>query len=234
MNKEEFIKELRKIKIEITKEQSKQLEEYSKLLQDYNKHTNITSITEPEAIFLKHFYDSLTIVKVIDLLNYQTLLDIGSGGGFPGIVLKIVFPHLKVTLLDSNNKKSQFQKFIINKLSLNNIEVINERAEIYYKTNNKYDIVTARAVSNLNILSELAIPFVKKNGYFIAMKGEVNNELIASTNAIKKLGGEIEETITFKLPIEYSIRTLIKIKKITETPNIYPRTYDKIIKKTIK
>lgn len=233
MNKEELINELQKINISITTKQINQLEKYAILLQEYNKHTNITAITEINSIYLKHFYDSLTISKIIDLKKYTTLLDIGSGGGFPGIVLKIIYPNLQITLLDSNNKKSKFQKYIIEKLNLENINVINERAELYIKKSQKYDIVTARAVSNLNILSELSIPFVNQEGYFIAMKGEINNELETSKNAIKVLGGNIEELINFKLPKENSIRTLIKIKKIKPTPQEYPRTYDKITKKPL-
>lgn len=233
MNKEELINELQKINISITTKQINQLEKYAILLQEYNKHTNITAITEINSIYLKHFYDSLTISKIIDLKKYKTLLDIGSGGGFPGIVLKIIYPNLQITLLDSNNKKSKFQKYIIEKLNLENINVINERAELYIKISQKYDIVTARAVSNLNILSELSLPFVNHEGYFIAMKGEINNELETSKNAIKILGGNIEEIINFKLPKENSIRTLIKIKKIKPTPQEYPRTYDKITKKPL-
>ncbi len=233
MNREELIKELNNLNIEITSEQIQKLETYANLLQEYNKHTNITAITDQKSIYLKHFFDSLTITKIIALTKYQNLLDIGSGGGFPGIVLKIIYPNLHITLLDSNNKKTNFQKYIIDKLNLNNIEAINERAEIYIKNSPKYDIVTARAVSNLNTLSELSIPFVKQDGYFIAMKGELNKELDTSINAIKILGGNVEEIIKFNLPIENSERTLIKIKKIKETPQEYPRTYDKIIKKPL-
>lgn len=233
MNREELIKELNNLNIGITSEQIQKLETYSNLLQEYNKHTNITAITDQKSIYLKHFFDSLTITKIIDLTKYQNLLDIGSGGGFPGIVLKIIYPNLHITLLDSNNKKTNFQKYIIDKLNLKNIEAINERAEIYIKNSPKYDIVTARAVSNLNTLSELSIPFVKQDGYFIAMKGELNKELETSINAIKILGGNVEEIIKFNLPIENSERTLIKIKKIKETPQEYPRTYDKIIKKPL-
>lgn len=233
MNKEELIKELNKINIKPTPNQIHQLEKYAQLLQEYNKHTNITAITEIDSIYLKHFYDSLTISKVIDITKYQTLLDIGSGGGFPGIVLKIIYPDLQITLLDSNNKKTKFQKYIIEELKLNKIEVINERAEIYIKNSPKYDIVTARAVANLNTLSELSIPFVKEEGYFIAMKGEINSKLENSINAIHKLGGTIEEILKITLPKENSERTIIKIKKIHPTPKEYPRAYDKIIKKPL-
>lgn len=234
MNKETFYEELQKINITLTNEQKENIEKYADLLIEYNKHTNITAIKDKEGIYLKHFYDSLTLIKITDLNEPLTLLDVGSGGGFPGIVLKIVFPNLDITLLDSNNKKSEFQKFIIENLELKGIKVVCDRAENYYKTGEKYDIVVARAVSSLNILSELTIPFVKLKGEFIAMKADAQNEIEMSKNGIKTLGGKIKDIVKFNLPIENSQRTLIKVEKVSETPNIYPRSYDKIIKKPLK
>ena len=234
MNKETFYEELQKINITLTNEQKENIEKYADLLIEYNKHTNITAIKDKEGIYLKHFYDSLTLIKITDLNEPLTLLDVGSGGGFPGIVLKIVFPNLDITLLDSNNKKSKFQKFIIENLELKGIKVVCDRAENYYKTGSKYDIVVARAVSSLNILSELTIPFVKLKGEFIAMKGDAQNEIEMSKNGIKTLGGKIKDIVKFNLPIENSQRTLIKVEKVSETPNLYPRSYDKIIKKPLK
>lgn len=234
MNKETFYEELQKINITLTNEQKENLEKFANLLIEYNKHTNITAIKDKEGIYLKHFYDSLTLIKITDLNEPLTLLDVGSGGGFPGIVLKIVFPNLDITLLDSNNKKSEFQKFIIENLELKGIKVVCDRAENYYKAGEKYDIVVARAVSSLNILSELTIPFVKLKGEFIAMKADAQNEIEMSKNVIKTLGGKIKDIVKFNLPIENSQRTLIKVEKVSETPNIYPRSYDKIIKKTLK
>ena len=234
MNKETFYEELKKINITLTNEQKENLEKFANLLIEYNKHTNITAIKDKEGIYLKHFYDSLTLIKITDLNEHLALLDIGSGGGFPGIVLKIVFPDLDITLLDSNNKKSEFQKFIIQNLELKGIKVVCDRAENYYKTGEKYDIVVARAVSSLNILSELTIPFVKLKGEFIAMKADAQNEIEMSKNGIKTLGGKIKDIVKFNLPIENSQRTLIKVEKVSETPNIYPRSYDKIIKKPLK
>ena len=234
MNKETFYEELKKINITLTNEQKENIEKYADLLIEYNKHTNITAIKDKEGIYLKHFYDSLTLIKITDLNEPLTLLDVGSGGGFPGIVLKIVFPNLDITLLDSNNKKSEFQKFIIQNLELKGIKVVCDRAENYYKTGEKYDIVVARAVSSLNILSELTIPFVKLKGEFIAMKADAQNEIEMSKNGIKTLGGKIKDIVKFNLPIENSQRTLIKVEKVSETPNIYPRSYDKIIKKPLK
>ena len=234
MNKETFYEELQKINITLTNEQKENLEKFANLLIEYNKHTNITAIKDKEGIYLKHFYDSLTLIKITDLNEPLTLLDVGSGGGFPGIVLRIVFPNLDITLLDSNNKKSEFQKFIIENLELKGIKVVCDRAENYYKAGEKYDIVVARAVSSLNILSELTIPFVKLKGEFIAMKADAQNEIEMSKNGIKTLGGKIKDIVKFNLPIENSQRTLIKVEKVSETPNIYPRSYDKIIKKPLK
>ena len=138
------------------------------------------------------------------------------------------------SLLDSNNKKSEFQKFIIENLELKGIKVVCDRAENYYKAGEKYDIVVARAVSSLNILSELTIPFVKLKGEFIAMKADAQYEIEISKNGIKTLGGEIKDIVKFNLPIENSQRTLIKVEKVSETSNLYPRSYDKIIKKPLK
>ena len=234
MTKEEFYKKLIELNIELTVEQKKQFEDYANLLLEYNKTTNLTAIKTIEEVYLKHFYDSLTIVKIIDLNNCNSLLDIGSGAGFPGIAIKILFPNINVTLLDSNHKKTDFEKYIIEKLLLNNIDVINNRAEEYFKNGKNFDLVVARAVAHLQLLSELCIPFVKDNNYFIAMKGEATSEITDSLYCIEFLGGKVESKINFKLPYENSERTLIKIKKLKETPKGYPRLYDKILKKPLK
>ena len=234
MTKEEFYKNLKdELGIELTENQKESLLKFANLLIDYNKHTNLTSITELDEIYLKHFYDSLTLSKTIGLHNILDVLDVGSGGGFPGIVLGIVFPNLNITLLDSNHKKTDFQKYAIQELGLHNIFLVNERAEDFYKNGNQYDLVVARAVANLSILSELCIPFVKKNGYFIAMKGNVAEELENAKNAIEFLGGKIDQIDSFSLPISLDNRTLIKILKEKDTPSGYPRTYEKIKKKPI-
>ncbi len=152
----EFIEELKKLNIEPTEEQLNQLNKYYELIVEYNKVMNLTGITEKEQVCLKHFYDSLTIAKVIDLNKEETLCDIGTGAGFPGIVLKILFPNLKITLIDSLNKRIEFLKIVIKELNLNNIEAIHTRAEEYAKDNiEKFDVVTSRAVAPLNILLEL-------------------------------------------------------------------------------
>ena len=223
MNQDRFILELKKLNINITESQLKQLERYYELLVEYNKVMNLTGITDKEEVYLKHFYDSLTIAKVIDLNNYETLCDIGTGAGFPGLVIKILFPHLKVTLLDSLNKRLNFLNIVIKELNLKDIETVHARAEEYKK---QFDITVARAVAPLNILLEYCIPLTKVNGYFIAMKGK-NEE---ASNALSKLNSEIIETNSFLLPIENSNRTIIKIKKIKGTDKKYPRKYSEIKK----
>lgn len=233
MHKEEFIKALEDLGISINEVQLNQLKEYYNLLIEYNTHTNLTRITEEKDVYLKHFYDSLTICKVINL-NNQELLDIGTGAGFPGLVLKIVFPHLKVTLVDSLNKRIIFLNSVIKKLGLTDIKAIHERAETYIKDNReKYDIVTSRAVANLNLLSELCLPYVKIGGYFISMKADIKDEIASSLNAIKTLGGVIKEIKEFKLPKENSLRTLVKIEKTVKTSVKYPRKFNEIKKKPL-
>ncbi len=235
MNREEFVTELEKIGIELTDNQLNSLNMYCKFLKEYNSHTNLTAITDDEGIFLKHFYDSLTITKVVDLKDYNNLIDIGTGPGFPGMVLKIVFPNLKITLLDSNNKKIKFLEELSSKLNIKDIELYNGRVEDYLKNKREsFDIVTARAVANLPVLSELCIPLVRLDGYFIAMKGSNEEEIKESDFAIKELGGSIEKIDKFELPNDGGIRNIIKIKKVAKTDNKYPRRYDKITKNPLK
>lgn len=233
MNKDEFISETRKLGITITDEIMKKLDMYYELLIEYNKHTNLTRITNKNDVYLKHFYDSLTLSKTISFDN-QKILDIGTGAGFPGLVLKIVFPNLKVTLLDSLKKRIVFLEEVIDKLKLTDIKVVHARAEEYINNNReKYDIVTSRAVANLRILSELCIPYAIVNGYFIAMKSEIEEELKDAKNALDTLGTVIKEIISFKLPISEDKRTLIIIKKIKPTNEKYPRKFGEIKKKPL-
>ncbi len=227
----EFIEELKKLNIEPTDKQLDQLDKYYKLLIKYNKIMNLTGITEENQVYLKHFYDSLTIAKVIDLKQEETLCDIGTGAGFPGIVLKIIFPNLKITLIDSLNKRIEFLKIVIEELDLNNIEAIHTRAEEYAKKNiEKFDVVTSRAVAPLNILLELSIPLLKINKYFISYKGNISREIIESKNSLEILKSKIEKIEEFNLPIENSKRTIIKIKKNNKTNKKYPRKFSDIKK----
>lgn len=228
----EFIEKIKELGLEITDEKLKQLEIYANFLREYNEHTNLTAITNIEDIYLKHFYDSLTLVKVIDLNTCENLLDFGTGAGFPGMVIKIFFPNLKITLLDSNNKKIKFLTELKDKIHVDNLELINTRVESFRNERlNYYDVVTARAVTNMPVLTELAMPLVKKNKYFIAMKGSNTEEIKTSKNAILKMHGEISEINTFLLSKETGMRNIIKIKKNKETDLNELRTYEKIIKK---
>lgn len=235
MNRNKFIEELAKLNIKPTEEQLKSLEIYKNMLQEYNKKFNLTAIINDEDIYLKHFYDSLTLTKIMDLNSELKVLDIGTGAGFPGLVLKIFFPNLNITLLDSNNKKIYFLEEVIKKLNLQNIKCIHGRAEELPTVYREYfDIVTSRAVAHLRILLELSLPYLKLNGYFIPMKGELKEELTESESALTVLNGEIVKKEEFNLPIENSKRTILKIKKIAKTKDIYPRNYDQIKKKVLK
>ena len=230
----EFIEELKKLNIEPTQKQLEQLNRYYELIVEYNKVMNLTGITEKEQVYLKHFYDSLTIAKVIDLNKEETLCDIGTGAGFPGIVLKILFPNLKITLIDSLNKRIEFLKIVIKELNLENIEAIHARAEEYaIKNIEKFDVVTSRAVAPLNILLELSIPLLKINKYFIPYKGNISREIIESENALKQLDSKIDKIEEFELPKENSNRTIIKIKKLNKTNKKYPRKFSEIKKKPL-
>lgn len=227
MNKEEFIKNLKDLKIEISELQLLKLNQFYKLVIEENEKQNLTRIIEEKDFYLKHFYDSLTLTKIIDLNSSETLCDVGTGAGFPGIVLKIMFPKLKVTLLESTFKKTVFLNKVVEKLELENINVICERAENHRI---KYDIVTSRAVAKLNILLELCIPITKKNGYFIAMKANCQNEIIQAEKALKILESKISKIDEFYLNNNDNQRTLIKIKKLNETNGKYPRKFEQIIK----
>lgn len=235
MNKQEFITKVEELGIILTEEQLTQLDTYCKFLLEYNSHTNLTAIKEEDQVYLKHFYDSLTFIKAIDVTKYNNLLDIGTGAGFPGMVLKIVFPNLEVTLLDSNNKKINFLKELTMKLGLTKINFYHGRAEKFCEKNReKLDIVTARAVTNMTALTELCLPLVKINGYFIALKGSNKEEINDSLYAVEKLGGIIENTINFNLPYDGGERNILKILKQKNTPKEYPRRYEKIVKNPLK
>ena len=217
MNKDEFLEELKKINVKLTKLQLEQLDKYYNLLLEWNKKINLTRITEENEVYLKHFYDSITLIKAINLNQNLNICDIGTGAGFPGIVLKIVFSNLNITLVDALNKRIEFLKLVINELKLKNIEAIHDRAENFIRNNrNKFDLITCRAVSKLNIISELCIPGLKINGYFIPMKANIDDE-IKNIEFFDKLNSKLERIISFKLPIENSIRNLVVIKKIKDT-----------------
>ena len=234
MNKEKFIKELKDLGIVLTENQINQFEIYCNELLEYNKHTNLTAIRNVEDVYLKHFYDSLTIVKNIKI-DKEKIIDVGTGPGFPGLVLKIAFPNIDLTLLDSNNKKTKFLSHMINVLNLNDVKIINARIEDYIKENRySFDIVTARAVSHLRIISELCLPLTKEDGVFIALKGEATNEILETKETLEELNSNIAKITEFNLPIENSKRTILSIKRNGDIKKEYPRSYDKILKKPLK
>lgn len=229
MSEKEFIEEVSKLGIDVDDDKLNKLNLYYELLIEWNEKINLTAIVDKKDVYLKHFYDSLTISKIIDLNNYSTLCDIGTGAGFPGIVLKIFYPNLKITLVDSLNKRINFLNEVINKLSLGNIVAVHSRIEEF---KGSFDIVTARAVSQLNILLEYAIPLVKLNGYFIPLKGNINDEIKNSENAFKELKCRLVDKKEFLLPIENSMRTLLKIEKVGIN-NKYPRKFSEIKKRSL-
>lgn len=234
MNDKEFKEELNKLGIVLTNRQENQLEEYYKLLIFWNNKMNLTSITNRNSVYLKHFYDSITLIKAIDLTKNLKVIDVGTGAGFPGIVLKIVFPNLDIVLVDALNKRINFLNHVIDTLNLDNIKAIHSRIEDYAKNNLEvFDLVTCRAVAKLNIISELCLPLAKVNGYFIPMKASIEDE-INDTKYLEILKSRLEKIVTFTLPIENSIRNLIVIKKYDSIDKKYPRQYDKIIKNPLK
>lgn len=229
MNKEEFKKVFmeyaKKIDIDINEEQINKFYDYMNLLIEWNKKINLTAITDYNEIILKHFVDSLTINKCIKENNY--VVDVGTGAGFPGIPLKIIRDDIKIVLVDSLNKRINFLNEVIKELNLKNIETVHARAEEFgrnKKYRQKFDIATSRAVANLSTLSEYMIPLVKTNGRCICMKGkEIKEELKDSLNAIKVLGGKIENVEEFELADNDINRSIIYILKEKDTPNKYPR-----------
>ena len=233
MNQNEFQKEINKLGISLDEKRLEQLEKYANFLLEYNTHTNLTAIKTKEEVYVKHFYDSLTLCKIYEFTN-QSLIDVGTGAGFPGLVLAITFLDLKVTLLDSNNKKTTFLKECVQRLHLKNVEIITSRAEDFARNHREeFDVVVSRAVASLRILMELNIPTIKNGGYFLAMKGNIEEEMKESTSAFQKLSAIVEEQLEFDLPHEAGHRTLLKIKKEESTSLKYPREYSKIKKQAL-
>lgn len=232
MTKSEFLNKLNEVGISLNDVQIKQLDEYASFLKEYNEKINLTAITEYEEVLDKHFYDSLLLSFNKDING--TLVDVGTGAGFPGVVLKIVYPNLKVILIEPIKKRCIFLEELINRLNLKDIEVINTRGEDYSNLHREvYDYVTARAVSNLNMLIEVCGALVKKNGYFIALRGSLgNDEIKQASKAIKEMGFEIEEIKDYELP-DTSKRAIGYLKKTSMTPKKFPRQYSIIKKKPL-
>lgn len=233
MKQDEFINKLGKIGISLDSNKIEQFNKYALFLLEYNKKTNLTSIKTIEEIYLKHFYDSLMILKY-EKLTDESILDIGSGPGFPGVPLKIVCPSIKLTVLDSNGKKTKFLEELKSIINVN-YTVIHDRAESYIKDNREiFDIVVSRAVSRLSVLSELALPFVKVNGKFISYKGIIDEELDDAKDAIDILSKGTINVDEDKLPVENATRTFVIVNKNCKTDIKYPRPYDKITKKPLQ
>lgn len=227
MNEEQFIQELEAKGISLTPQQIKQFQLYFKTLVEWNEKINLTGLTDKEDVYLKHFFDSITPAFYYDFSTKAQICDVGAGAGFPSIPLKICFPHLKVTIVDSLKKRIGFLNHLADVLNLKDVAFYHERAENFGKNRQmreSFDVVMARAVARMSVLSELCIPLVKKNGVFIAMKGaQANEEVQVARKAIRLLGGELKEIETFTLPEEESERSIIIIEKNGKTAKKYPR-----------
>ena len=224
-----FVRDLKEYQIEISEKQTEQFLTYYELLTEWNSFMNLTAITEFNEVMKKHFIDSLSLIRAVPDINVKaySLIDVGTGAGFPGIPLKIMFPSLKVVLLDSLNKRISFLNEVINKLGLTDIEVFHGRAEVFAKQKEyreHFDICVSRAVANLSTLSEYCLPFVKKGGFFISYKSDkITEEFEHAGQAIKILGGIYQDQKEFYLPGSDIYRNLFMIKKVNTTPEKYPR-----------
>ena len=232
MNIEEFKEEVLKLGISVTDDEIIKLEKYADLLKEWNEKINLTAITEKNEVFLKHFYDSLTLVKITNLSKIDSLCDLGTGAGFPGIVIKIFFPQLKLTLVDALNKRINFLDIIVKELDLKDVTLVHARAEEYGRDHREcFDVVTARALSSFPVLLEYGIPLLKVNGHLIAMRGLDDSS--DGINALKVLNFKINKILEFKLPFEESNRTLVDVIKLEKTNSKYPRRYAEIKKKPL-
>lgn len=227
MNPEQFVKELQKQGIEINETQRKQFQTYFKVLVEWNKKINLTAITAEQDVYLKHFYDSISAAFYYDFTGEQHICDVGAGAGFPSIPLKICFPDLKVTIVDSLQKRIGFLNHLAAELGLTNVAFYHDRAENAGQNptfRENADVVMARAVARMSVLSELCLPLCKKSGVFIAMKGsQTDEELMDAEAAIERLGGQTNNVQTFYLPEENSERSIVVIDKVGKTPAKYPR-----------
>ena len=226
MNKEQFYSAVKeKVGIELSDLQKKQYNRYYELVVEWNQKINLTAITEEEEFYTKHFFDSISLAFFKNYSNIESICDVGSGAGFPSIPLKILYPNLKVTIVDSLNKRIKFLNLVKDELGLTDCNFVHARAEEFGQNKEyreSFEIVTARAVARLNVLSELCLPLVRKNGYFLSLKAQkAEEETKEATNAIKILGGKLEKDLNFD--IEGEERHILEIRKAKETPNKYPR-----------
>ncbi|UTR12379.1 16S rRNA (guanine(527)-N(7))-methyltransferase RsmG [Evansella sp. LMS18] len=227
MEENQFREALAEKGIELSEKQMEQYNSYYRTLTEWNQKMNLTAITEKNEVYLKHFYDSVSVAFYYDFNKPLNIVDVGAGAGFPSIPLKIAFPDLHVTIVDSLNKRITFLNELASVLNLKGVAFIHDRAELFGKNKSHrehYDIAMARAVARLPVLSELCLPLVKKEGYFIAMKGAgAQEEINDAGNAFELLGGELKTVDTFRLPSENSERSIVKVAKVRKTPKQYPR-----------
>ena len=225
--KQQLIEGAKVLNVNLTEQQADQLIRYKELLVEWNEKMNLTAITEDLEVITKHFLDCLTVQSSIDLTQVSSLVDVGTGAGFPGLVLKIAFPNLHITLIDSLNKRLKFLQHVIDELGLTGIECVHGRAEDLGKNKayrEQFEVCASRAVANLAVLSEYTLPFVKKEGYLIALKGQkLDEELAEGEKAITILGGTIDQLVDVVVPYTDLKHRIAKIKKIKETPKKYPR-----------
>ncbi len=226
MNKEQFYDAVKeKVGIELSELQKEQYRKYYDLVVEWNQKINLTAITEEDEFYTKHFFDSISLAFYKDYSNIESICDVGSGAGFPSIPLKILYPNLKVTIVDSLNKRIKFLNLVKDELGLTDCNFVHARAEEFGQNKEyreSFEIVTARAVARLNVLAELCIPLVKKGGYFLSLKAQkAEEETKEAINAIKLLGGKLEQDLEFD--IEGEERHILEIRKAKETPNKYPR-----------
>ena len=224
---DKFLRQLESLNIELDQEQQEKFYQFCELLIEWNKVMNLTGITDYDEVYEKHFVDSLAIAKVIDLKKVNRIIDIGTGAGFPGIPLKIAFPHLEVVLLDSLQKRIHFLDEVASKLSLQRVITLHGRAEDYARRSDyreSFDLCVSRAVAKLAVLSEYCIPYVSVGGHFISYKsGNVDEEIKQAETSIRVLGGRLEDIVKFKLPLSEIERSFVKIHKESYTKNKYPR-----------
>ncbi|MEC1178477.1 16S rRNA (guanine(527)-N(7))-methyltransferase RsmG [Metasolibacillus meyeri] len=227
MNEQQFIEALKEKGIELTDVQIAQFKKYYALLVEWNEKMNLTAITDLEGVYLKHFYDSISASFYFDFTKATTVCDVGAGAGFPSLPIKICFPHLHITIVDSLNKRITFLNHLSEELGLDNVEFVHARAEEFgqnAKYRERFDVVTARAVARLSVLSELCVPLVKVGGQFVALKAAAGKqELADAKKAITTLGTALQQEFLFELPVEQSERTLYVFNKIKLTPKKYPR-----------
>ncbi|MGE4214596.1 MAG: 16S rRNA (guanine(527)-N(7))-methyltransferase RsmG [Anaerotignaceae bacterium] len=237
-NRQLLIDSLNKMGISISEKQTQQFFDYKNLLLQWNEKMNLTAITDAGEVVIKHFADSVSILSAVKIEEGAQIIDVGTGAGFPGLPVKIVRPDLKVTLLDSLNKRIGFLNEVCTQLELENVDNIHSRAEDGGQNpvfREKFDYCLSRAVANLSVLSEFCLPFVKVGGSFISLKGpDVEQEVSEGETAISKLGGKVEQVIKIEIPNSDITHSLVIIKKIANTPKVYPRKAGTASKKPIK